>query len=531
MRNARGCLGAAFALVLLAPGAARAGGMDYPDNGTEALGRGGAFVAKADSGEAIYYNPAGLSRLSGLRLTLDSNFAFHNVTFQRHAPGGAGFVDDPAGGRDPAPPGTPIGDPVKNSAGAYIAPFGALSYGFAEGPMKGFAVAIGGYGPPAVGRYKFNEPKGAASTRGDAGLLEEDPTSTDPGAANRYQLVENDILIIYPTVAASYQIVDWLSVGVSLQYVYSSVSFEQVGWNYPNGQLRAIDQSRRCPEIQRDPENPPCAYPNDQVYENTYWDAPAKVDVKGDPGVTGILGVLAGPFHGLSLGASFRPPVPIHGSGTLEIDRTQMMEDFQVVVDGNTTEMELTLAPVLRVGARYDLTELLGRTADVELDYVWEGWSVVDEIVVTPDISTTATNPASGAEIVMDVPAIHIQKDWEDVHALRFGAEVAVIDPVAVRAGYIYETNAIPEQTASIDFANFGDRHVLTAGLGVRPIRAVEINVAYAHVFQPDLVVDESTLKQTVTDPGTNPNVVGNGAYETSYDILTAGVTLRFNQF
>jgi long-subunit fatty acid transport protein len=272
-------------------------------------------------------------------------------------------------------------------------------------------------------------------------------------------------------------------------------------------------------------------YPNDQVYENTYWDAPAHVEVTGDPSVTGILGVLAGPFHGLSLGASFRPPVPIHGEGTLTIEPTQMMEDFQVQVDGDRTEMELTLAPVLRVGARYDLSDLLGRTSDVELDYVWEGWSVVDEIVVTPDITTTATPPTGGDPIVIDVPEIRIRKDWEDVHALRFGAEVEVMEPVAVRAGYIYETNAIPERTASLDFANFGDRHVLTAGLGFRPIRAVEVNVAYAHVFQPDLLVDESEVRQTVTDPGTNPNVVGNGAYETSYDILTAGVTLRFNQF
>ena len=42
--------------------AARAGGFDIPDLGTEPLGRGGAFVAKADSPIAIYYNVAGMAR-------------------------------------------------------------------------------------------------------------------------------------------------------------------------------------------------------------------------------------------------------------------------------------------------------------------------------------------------------------------------------------------------------------------------------------------------------------------------------------
>ena len=55
--------GVALTIALLSP-SARAGGFEIPDNGTEALGRGGAFVAKADDPTAIQYNPRG-SRSSG----------------------------------------------------------------------------------------------------------------------------------------------------------------------------------------------------------------------------------------------------------------------------------------------------------------------------------------------------------------------------------------------------------------------------------------------------------------------------------
>ena len=42
---------------------ARAGGMEWPDNGTRSLGRGGAFTAKADDPTAIVLNPAGLGSI------------------------------------------------------------------------------------------------------------------------------------------------------------------------------------------------------------------------------------------------------------------------------------------------------------------------------------------------------------------------------------------------------------------------------------------------------------------------------------
>src|SRR4051812_10473804 len=76
--------GAVIAATLLA--ATRlvyAGGLELPDNGTEALARGGAFTAKADDATALQYNIAGLARQRGTRLLLDGNLLLSTLDFQR----------------------------------------------------------------------------------------------------------------------------------------------------------------------------------------------------------------------------------------------------------------------------------------------------------------------------------------------------------------------------------------------------------------------------------------------------------------
>src|SRR6476619_4986590 len=76
--------GAVIAATLLA--ATRvvyAGGLELPDNGTEALARGGAFTAKADDATALQYNIAGLARQRGTRLLLDGNLVLSTLDFQR----------------------------------------------------------------------------------------------------------------------------------------------------------------------------------------------------------------------------------------------------------------------------------------------------------------------------------------------------------------------------------------------------------------------------------------------------------------
>src|SRR5580693_2823141 len=79
------------------PRTALAGGFELPDNGTEALGRGGAFVAKADDPTAIMFNPAGLAEQRGTRALLDGHVVMSSYSFQRFG----AYPDSPS---DPATP-------------------------------------------------------------------------------------------------------------------------------------------------------------------------------------------------------------------------------------------------------------------------------------------------------------------------------------------------------------------------------------------------------------------------------------------
>ncbi|NWF83939.1 MAG: outer membrane protein transport protein [Bryobacteraceae bacterium] len=54
-----------MASLAIFPAAAHANGFDLPDHDAFAVGRGMAFVATADNPSAVYYNPAGLTQLSG----------------------------------------------------------------------------------------------------------------------------------------------------------------------------------------------------------------------------------------------------------------------------------------------------------------------------------------------------------------------------------------------------------------------------------------------------------------------------------
>ncbi len=67
---------------------AGAGGLFLPGRGARPLGRAGPFVAGADDGGALYYNPAGLADIDGVSLLLDVGMVFQGVDFDRVDSGG-----------------------------------------------------------------------------------------------------------------------------------------------------------------------------------------------------------------------------------------------------------------------------------------------------------------------------------------------------------------------------------------------------------------------------------------------------------
>jgi long-chain fatty acid transport protein len=157
---------------LLAPAPAWSEGFRLLDHGAAAAGQGAAFAAQADDPSALYYNPAGMTQLSGFQIMAGTNLIASETTFtatdgQKVHGGANGLLANP-------PP-----------SHLY------LTYGFGES-LKNLTVGIG-----------------LTST---FGLIIEYPTSGP--LANVITSASLPLLDIKPTAAL--QVADWLSIGAGL---------------------------------------------------------------------------------------------------------------------------------------------------------------------------------------------------------------------------------------------------------------------------------------------------------------------------
>ena len=158
----------------LASASAFAAGIEHPDIGAIAIGRGGAYAAAPTDGLAMQYNPAGFASQHGLHLTLDANLGWQQLSFA------------PATG----------GATVSNSAGPFLVGAPIASYGFGRvGPLSALTVALGFTTPSAIGKqtYPGTHPP----------MMPLPPEQ----AGQRYALMSSDYFIIYysAAIAASYK--------------------------------------------------------------------------------------------------------------------------------------------------------------------------------------------------------------------------------------------------------------------------------------------------------------------------------------
>jgi len=444
----------AWAWVVCAIGSpALASGISFGENGVRALSMGGAFTGLADDLSAIQHNPAGLTQLEGFQLLVDGQISVHQVEFQRtNAAGNALFAQ-----------------PVRNEAGPFFAPMIAASYGLRllERPLT---FAVGVYGPPAVGRYAYSRPDYSQDAGGD--FIQ----SPNRSAPQRYALISRDTTVLFPTLSVAWAVMSRLSVGVSLQYVHSRFAFEQA--------------------ITAEPGTPA------ELLENARWDNLARVNLQGTPTATAVFGLWGRPINLLSLGVSVRPPVPLRATGTLDVELGPQATALGAALSGNQARFSMALPLELKAGAHLQVVPSLG----INLDLVYEGWSALDQIVLTPQnvqLTQSLGPPTTLAPVRLD-------KRWRNTFGLRAGLEYALRFGLVVRAGVLLDTQAAPPQRFSVDFP-IQARTLLTLGAGYR-LGPFELVGAVAVLPPRNMSVQNSEVTATnaLGLPGT---VVGNGRY------------------
>lgn len=454
-----------------------ASGFYFGDNGTKALMQGGAFAGEADDLTALQYNPAGLANMAGFNFLVDAQLLNHETAYTRQ---------DNAGAVGPTSP-TP--NTVRNTGGLFFLPFAGVSYGINLGTRR-LTVALGIYGPPSVGRYQYPIPdytKNAAGT----GYV----NTPRREAPNRYQLINNDVIILYPTLALAFQIHRRFQVGVSVQYVYSTFSFKQT--IYADAGLTK---------------------PMTMAQEDLAYDSQVGVAMTGRPNVTAIVGAMVKPLDNLSFGASLRPQIPVRADGKLSLQLGERATDLGSSVIGDQATLALTLPLELRIGLHFRPISRLG----LNLDYVYQGWQSVNELVLTPKDVTLKLGSAEPKPVA----EFHIPKHWTFSNSVRFGASFDVIKRLTLHAGAFYETGAAPSEQTGIDFLHF-DRVFISGGATVR-LWKLDVLLGFAGAPKVTKTVGTSAVVAARDDPTAPPIFVGAGIYESGGWIATLGIRGQF---
>jgi len=515
------------------PRGARAGGFEYGVNGSEAVGRAGAFTARADSPAAVYYNVAGIGRMdAGTHLELDLNLVQRELVFQ---PAGTqcyasrdGFRVNRVNSSGQCYEGLAYPE-VEDKAGVYPAPFFALVTDL--GLDSDFRLAFGAFGPAAIGRADFPTQSWMENLDGERIPI--------PGP-QRYDLLYMDIVFVWPTVAAAWRISDDLSVGLGFQSGVVNIKFQSMAIAAPGSSV--VNDLRA----------------NLDVWD---WFVPA-----------GLVGVWYRPTPWFEMAWAMRVSDEIRATGELVTisnpygvwsqDPVSSADwDYHEETGEQAPKASLSFAwPLIntRAGFRFvwpkdggdvvggeldeDVASSLARLMpherewlDVELDVSYEMNSSVDtyEVKIDGQVPTGYGMPPISVLPSADPPGVmRVDHNWKDTWGLRLGGDVNLLDgTLSLRWGASYESSSVPEEWTRVDYAQW-ETFGVSGGVTVRlPWYGVELTAGYLHLFMPDRTVTDGQARKLSafpTDPADPDMVINNGTYRTSMDVFSVGVSATF---
>jgi len=469
-----------LACLMLYSAYSTAGGLEVPDLGTVAIGRGTAFVARADNGSAFYYNPAGLSKGKGVNVLVIGNAVHMDAKFQRKGSGGTRTingveVDNPDQDYSEFPQ---IGEFDSVSLQSNFGPAPALVASWCGvGDVDGLALSFGVLPPASFGTpsYPHDGPQ-------------------------RYAMREAHFLMLFPGVGISYAVNRYFQVG--------AVFLSGVGFFEQDLAIRPVFQKGI-------------------YHKNEYagGDANLKIDAKDWFMPTGIIGVMSNPLDWLEIGASVRIPIYIEATGHIKYDSPEVdLPDSHLVEGEDAVTLSQHFPWVVRTGARY-----IHEYFDFEVDFVWENWSSLKGFDLDMDAELN-----DGLSI-QPMPDSKVRKNFRDTYSIRYGGDVEVWpENIAVRVGGFWQSSAFPEnyETFNLDFP-FGEQIGVGGGLTWHAADFLDVNAGYMHVFQLDVEVTEGIIQQQGLpweDPSDGEekdigNTVNNGTYEVSMNLF--GVSLE----
>lgn len=345
------------------------------------------------------------------------------------------------------------GESVSNEAGPLPIP----TIGAVWKASEMFSIGLGAYAPYGA-QYKFAE-----------------------DGPQRYALVENDkTRLLFVHLAASFRFGN-LTVGGGVQNVIASVQQRMTFSGYTGlfGQ------------------------PEDQDL-----DVLTELELHDSFTLTGNFGASykIGP---VTLGTAVQLPYTIGGEADFRVRLPSSVFFDNAQVEGDKVNVELPFPLAVRGGAKWQIID----DWSVEAMVNYEGWSVQNEIAVTPVTNITLTGvPAVGS---YQLGNVSLPRNMQDTVSFHLGSDGRIYESLHLRGGFFYEPSSFTDETFSVavlDGEKFGAS--LGASFDVGPVR---IDIAAARIFQPTRTVQNSTLRQVNPTNPSQATVVGNGTYESGF--------------
>ncbi len=505
-------LGSALgALLVFAAGAASATSpLEVPDNGSQQMARGGAWVARASNSLAAYYNPAALSGLES-GVALGTNFVFNKVCFER-----LGTDGQPASTRSGATYRETCND---NASTPNLIPHLAGNLRLTES----LGVGLGFVPPSALGKLHFPDTSPASYDGGEIEFA----------SPQRYLLLEADGVLLNPVLSAGYAITDQLRIGAGFIFGFGSLQLANAAMAQPGASDTQDDVS---------------------------GDIRADVDVADNFIPGGVFGVLFSPTQQLDLGLSVHVQDAFRGKGDLVAISGYWGVNGRVSPDGGAKSssadkgadlVKLTIPNPLQVrlgvafrqpraGAPGYLTADARRDPlkqdvfDVELDLEYTRSSAFDAIQVRipKDTVDIMSRGPGGLDRVGGVPPnADVELKLKDTFGVRVGGDYVVMpDFLAVRAGMWFQTAAADEQHLHVQ-PLAGARFGLAAGAQVR-VPLVDVEVGYMLVSQQEVDNGGDGAIKTISGLDTlgnrSPYAINGGRASATAHILSAGISTHF---
>lgn len=317
----------------------------------------------------------------------------------------------------------------------------------------------------------------------------------DVDGPQRYALVDNsDSTLGFVHAAIGIELSDEISVGIGLQNFMADIRVVTVGSGYVG--------------MFGDPEDEDLDILSDAQASNYF-------------SPTGNFGITYQPTEQLQTGLSIQLP-QILSDDEVTVD-TRLPEhpayDGMEVTD-NRVQMSSAFPFYVRGGIRY-----LGENFDVEGAVVYQHWSILDEVTMTPVEAETR-----GAAVLGEasIPPMTVPYGFRNTFSAHLGGEYDLNESFDIRGGYVFERSAVPDHRYSVMTLD-PDKHQFSAGLGYDR-DAWNFHVTGAAIVMPTRVIRNSEFRQnTPADPERETAlIVGNGTYEHFGYIFGLGTEYTF---